>query len=94
MHYISLKNIHRYSLDSQTLNIQTQEPGMVLISIQISCSLPKLRNHSLKLRNQIDSDHMLAVCYPNLYYSSSLCELSLLYLASILSPKYVLCFYH
>ena len=67
---------------------------MVLISIQISCSLSKLRNHSLKLRNQIDSDHMLAMCYPNLHYSSSLCELSLLYLASVLSPKNVLCFYH
>ena len=67
---------------------------MGLISIQISRSLSKLRNHSLKLRNQIDSDHMLAMCYPNSYYSSSLCELSLLYLASILSPKSVLCFYH
>ena len=67
---------------------------MVLINIQISSLLSKLRNHSLKLRNHIDSDHMLAVCYPNSYYSSSLCELSLLYLASILSPNYVLCFYH
>ena len=61
---------------------------MILISIQISYLLSKLRNHSLKFRNQIDSDHMLATCYVTL----TLCELSLLYLASVLSPKYVLMF--
>ena len=62
---------------------------MILISIQISYSLSKLRNHSLKLRNQIDSDHMLAMCCPNSYYSNSLYELSLLNFANILNPKYV-----
>ena len=45
---------------------------MILISIQISYLLSKLRNHSLKFRNQIDSDHMLATCYVTL----ALCELS------------------
>ena len=67
---------------------------MILISIQISYLLSKLRNHSLKFRNQIDLDHMLVPCYPNSYLSNSLCELSLLYLASILNPKYVVCSCH
>ena len=47
---------------------------MILISIQISCSLYKLKNHSLKFWNHIDSDHTLATCYPNSYYSSLLCD--------------------
>ena len=70
------------------------DPGarMILISVQVSPSVSKLRNHSLKFRNQIDSDYMLVSYYPNPFYSNSLCDLSLLYLASILNHKYVVCF--
>ena len=69
------------------------DPGarMILISVQVSPSVSKLRNHSLKFRNQIDSDYMLAY-YPNPFYSNSLCDLSLLNLASILNHKYAVCF--
>ena len=65
---------------------------MILISVQVSPSVSKLRNHSLKFRNQIDSDYMLASYYPNPFYSNSLCDLSLLYLASILNHKYAVRF--
>ena len=40
---------------------------MILISIHISYSLSKLRNHSLKFRNQVDSDYMLEMGYANSY---------------------------
>ena len=62
------------------------------VSIWINSSVSKLRNHSLKFRNQIDSDYMLVSYYPNPFYSNSLCDLSLLYLASILNHKYAVCF--
>ena len=66
---------------------------MILRSIQISHSVSKLRNHSLKFKNQIDSDQK-SPCYPDSHDSNPLCELSLLHLASILSPNYILCLHH
>ena len=67
---------------------------MILISIRIGPSHSTLRNHSLKFRNQIDPDFTLVMCCLNSYYSNSLCQLSLLCLANILRPKYVLYFYY
>ena len=63
------------------------------INIQISCSLSKLRNHSLKFKNQIDSGQK-SPCYPDSHDSNPLCELSLLHLSSILSPNYSYTFHH
>ena len=67
---------------------------MILTTVQISPSHSTLGNYSLKFRNQLDLNYLLVPCYPNSYLSNSLCELSLLYLASILSPKYVVCSCH
>ena len=76
--------MHRYSSASKL--------WMILISIWINSSVLKLRSHSLKFRNQIDSDDMLVSYYPNPFYSNSPCDLSLLYLASVLNHKYAVCF--
>ena len=85
----------RSSLKTYTDISQYSNPGawIILISIQISHLVSKLRNHSLKFKNQIYSDQRYP-CYPDSHDSTSHCEFSLLHLASILSPNYILCLHH
>ena len=79
----------RSPLKTYTDISQYPNPGawIILLSIQISYSVSKLRNHSLKFKNQIESDQK-SPCYPDFHDSYPLYELSLLHLSSILIPKY------